>query len=128
MRKQVVRLTEGDLHRIIKESVNRILREEFEDEFEAAKEELRAAKASKDKPRILAAQKEYQRLKELSGNNTVINQPDAYFSRRENERRGIEPRIGADIWRVYGNMGMKKELDKDDRSKLQVNPELGVVQ
>ena len=28
MKKQVIRLTEGDLHRIIKESVNRILKED----------------------------------------------------------------------------------------------------
>ena len=31
MAKQVIRLTESDLHRIVKESVNKILKEEFGD-------------------------------------------------------------------------------------------------
>ena len=34
MRKQIVRLTESDLHRIVKKSVNRILRESSQDEIE----------------------------------------------------------------------------------------------
>lgn len=32
MAKQLIRLTEGDLHRIIKESVNRVLKEMNDDE------------------------------------------------------------------------------------------------
>ena len=32
MKKRIIRLTEGDLHRIVKKSVNRILRESYEDD------------------------------------------------------------------------------------------------
>jgi hypothetical protein len=126
MGKQIIRLTESDLHRIIKESVNRILRESNEEDLEAARAELRAAKESGDKKRILAAAQEFQRLKELTGNANIIKQPDPYFSEKENAKRGIAQKTGTDRWRVMGNMGMKKELDKMDRERLQVNPELGI--
>ena len=36
--KKVIRLTEGDLHNIIKESVKKIIREGFEDDFNAARD------------------------------------------------------------------------------------------
>lgn len=36
--KQIIRLTEGDLHKIIKESVNRILKEDFEQDFNSARD------------------------------------------------------------------------------------------
>ena len=36
--KKVIRLTEGDLHKIIKESVKKIIREGFEDDFNAARD------------------------------------------------------------------------------------------
>ena len=127
MAKQVIRLTESDLRNIISESVNRVLRESLEDDYEAAKAELRAAKESRNKKRILAAAQNFQRLKELTGNANIIKKPDPYFSQKENEKRGIQQKNGTDRWRVKGNMDMKKELDKMDREKLQVNPELGIV-
>ena len=44
MKKQVIRLTESDLHRIIKESVNRILKEE---DYETYVDKLRRQNAEK---------------------------------------------------------------------------------
>ena len=38
--KRIVRLTEGDLHRIVKRSVNRILKESFEDEFNSSRDKF----------------------------------------------------------------------------------------
>ena len=36
--KQIIRLTEGDLHRIIENSVKRVLKESFEDDFNQARD------------------------------------------------------------------------------------------
>ena len=36
--KQIIRLTEGDLHRIVRNSVKRVLKESFEDEFNQARD------------------------------------------------------------------------------------------
>ena len=36
--KQIIRLTEGDIHKIVKESVNRILKEDFEQDFNSARD------------------------------------------------------------------------------------------
>jgi hypothetical protein len=38
MNKKLIRLTESDLHRIIKRSVNKILKESFEDDFNTARD------------------------------------------------------------------------------------------
>ena len=38
--KRIIRLTEGDLHRIVKKSVNRILKESFEDEFNSSRDKF----------------------------------------------------------------------------------------
>ena len=36
--KQIIRLTEGDLHRIIGNTVKRVLKESFEDDFNQARD------------------------------------------------------------------------------------------
>ncbi len=36
--KQIIRLTEGDIRKIVKESVNRILKEDFEQDFNSARD------------------------------------------------------------------------------------------
>ena len=41
MTKKVVRLTESDLNRIIRKSVNKILKEDFNDEFNKAREQYK---------------------------------------------------------------------------------------
>lgn len=93
MKRQVIRLTEGDLHRIIRESVKRILREENEmpsytqEDLDMATKKMQALKKKGDPGWIQAAQ-ERQRIKEFLGQANVVNQPDANWSREENERLG----------------------------------------
>ena len=63
MARQIIRLTESDLHRIIKESVKRILREEDEPEYtmedlEAAKQRMQALRQGK---KVLTLKKLAQR-------------------------------------------------------------------
>lgn len=92
MSRQIIRLTESDLHKIIKESVNRILKESemptIED-LEMAKQKMKALRGKKDrKQEWLAAAQEYQRLRELLGKTNIVNQPSPYWSEKENERLG----------------------------------------
>lgn len=100
MAKQVIRLTEGDLHRIIKESVKRILSEDafvdYKDEYrDLTPEELESLKAQMAKElktpagkSNLELKRRYAAVKELLGAN-ILKNPDAYWSQEENKRRGI---------------------------------------
>ena len=121
-----VRITEQDLHRMVINAVNQILRESAMDDYEQAKAELRAARESGNKKAILAASQKFQAAKEAAGQANIIKNPDAYWSDRENEKRGIEPTVGSGAWRVKGNMKNKQELDKMDRERLQINPDLDI--
>lgn len=126
MRRQIIRLTESDLHKIIKESVRRIIKEETEADLEAAKERLMNAKAGRDKNELLAATKEYYRIKSLLGQEvkTVVN-PDVNYSDRVNAANGVKKSVGR--WDRTNDIGVGRQIDKDDRSKLQINPDLGIV-
>ena len=93
MKRQIIRLTESDLHRIIKESVKRIIRESEMPtlaDLEAAKSKVRALKGKKGMQKeFIAAAKELQRIKELLGKVEVNKNPSPYWSDEENERRGV---------------------------------------
>lgn len=121
MNKQIIKLTESDLHSIIMESVNRIINESLEDEFEAAKAKVKALKGKGNKAAFLAAAQEYQRLKELIGKDKTVINPSANWSDEENEKRGIKKVNGNTGWRKMGHLTKKKETDQEDRAKLKVN-------
>ena len=123
MAKQIIRLTEADLHRIIKESVDRILRESEEptpEQLEAMFKDA-AARVKKYKGKrqyqkeFLEAAKEMQDLKlKLGKCKTVVN-PDSGYSDRENEKRGIQKKVG--LRRVMGDNDMIKRREEDMRDK-----------
>jgi hypothetical protein len=123
MAKQIIRLTEADLHRIIKESVDRILRESEEptpEQLEAMFKDA-AARVKKYKGKrqyqkeFLDAAKEMQDLKlKLGKCKTVVN-PDSGYSDRENEKRGIQKKVG--LRRVMGDKDMIKRREEDMRDK-----------
>ena len=124
MAKQIIRLTEADLHKIIKESVNRIIRESEE---EPSREELEAmykdavARVKKYKGKrqfqkeFLAANQEVQALKVKLGTAKIIVNPDSGFTDRENEKRGIKKKVG--LRRVMGDGDMVKRREEDQRDK-----------
>ena len=112
MPKQILRLTESDLHRIIKESVDKILREHTEADLEAAKKRLLAAKKKGKRDEILAASQEYQKIKEILGKaNTVIN-PKSDWADKENEKKGIVKKTG--LRRVMGTNDICKRREEGD--------------
>lgn len=123
MAKQIIRLTEADLHRIIKESVDRILRESEEptpEQLEAMFKDA-AARVKKYKGKrqyqkeFLEAAKEMQDLKlKLGKCKTVVN-PDSGYSDRENEKRRIQKKVG--LRRVMGDKDMIKRREEDMRDK-----------
>ena len=99
MAKQIIRLTESDLHRIIKESVERIIneganvdyKEEYiglsQDELSALKEKL-AEKLRTPAGKInIELKRRYQAVKELLGAN-VIKGADPYWSAEKNKELG----------------------------------------
>lgn len=134
MAKQIIRLTESDLHRMIKRAVNKIvesknrarqnwlIREEDSDleaQFEEAKKKMKALKGVRGKKdEFLAAAQEYQRLKELMGKTNMVLNPSAYQSDIENEKRGIAKVNGNTGWRKMGHLVKKKETEMDDREGL----------
>ena len=131
MAKQIIRLTEGDLHRIIKRAVNKIVEskrqnwliresdDDLEAQLEAAKEKMKAFKGVRGKKdEFIAAAQEYQRLKELMGKANVVLNPSAYHSDIENEKRGIAKVNGNTGWRKMGHLDKKKETEMDDREGL----------
>lgn len=125
MAKQIIKLTESDLHRIIKESVNKIIREGAHEDFEAAKAALRNARAKGNRDEILAASQEFQRAKEAAGKANVISNPSAYWSGKENEKRGITPKE-THKWRRKNDIGVNKQINRDEKDRLQINPDLGI--
>lgn len=123
MAKQIIRLTEADLHRIIKESVDRILREsedttpeQLEAMFKDAAARVKKYKGKRQyQKEFLEAAKEMQDLKlKLGKCKTVVN-PDSGYSDRENEKRGIQKKVG--LRRVMGDKDMIKRREEDMRDK-----------
>ena len=132
--KKIIRLTESDLHRIIKESVKRIIREGVDDDPEAArlKQAWRDAQASRDVNAILAAKQAY--LDYTGGKVDTIRLPQGVDTKpivdAENIKRGIDPKGNEKnaYWRVKGDMQRRKEAwrDNDDAVGPMINPELGI--
>lgn len=141
MRKQIIRLTESDLHRIIKESVRRILREEDEPEYtqadlDAAKAKMQALRGKGNHKAFMAAANEYQKIKAALGQENVIDlrkmspEDQMGWAEKENQRRGVDPeQRGSHIWnkRLYG-INTQKQLHQDiDAEKgPKINSELGI--
>lgn len=132
--KKIIRLTEGDLHRIIKESVKRIIREGSADDPEAArlKQAWQDARASRDVNAILAAKKAY--MDYIGGNVDTIRIPQGVdpkgITDAENIKRGIDPK-GKEknaYWRTMGDIQRRREAwrDNDDAVGPMINPELGI--
>lgn len=80
MSKKIIRLTESDLHRIVKESVNRILKEEeyrtptggidaYAYDYDQA---LKKANSLEDWDSMMANRKKYS---DVSYNNAILNHP-----------------------------------------------------
>lgn len=67
--KKIIRLTESDIHRIVKNSVKRILKESVLDDYDNAEQRLRAARAAGNTKEIIAAAREWNRLKDLAKND-----------------------------------------------------------
>lgn len=123
MKKQIIRLTESDFYRIIKESVKKIIkeseeptREELMAQFEDAKSRMKAYKGKRAKQKeFLEAAQEYSRLKTLLGVGNIVHNPDAGFTDRENEKRGIKKKVG--LRRVTGFQDLVKSREEDRRDK-----------
>ena len=124
MAKQIIRLTESDLHKIIKESVNRIIREsdeepskeELESMYNDAVERVKKYKGKRQyQKEFLAASQEMQALKLKLGKCKMVVNPDVNFSDRENEKRGIKKKVG--LRRVMGDGDMVKRREEDQRDR-----------
>lgn len=113
MAKKLIRLTESDLHRIISNSVKRIIKEE--EDLEALK--ARVKRSKKGTKAWLEAVRQYQAAKEKAGKANMIVNPDVYYSERENEKRGTAKNNSDRLFRTKGNMLMKRELDKETIQK-----------
>ena len=61
-----VRLSESKLRDIIRESVNKVLKEGVLDDYDEAEQRLRAAREKGDTKEIIAAAKEWNRLKDIA--------------------------------------------------------------
>ena len=59
MKKRIIRLTEGDLHRIVKKSVNRILRESYEDYLASLSPEEFRERTEQDMYNVYGNQSQY---------------------------------------------------------------------
>ena len=113
--KQIIRLTESDLHNIIRESVRRVLREQdeyTEADLEAAKEKMKALKKKGGSEYLKAAQ-EWQKIKEKLGKVNVVNQPGADWSEKENEKRNIMTHEKF----KHVDPRKRKDIDKDKKPK-----------
>ena len=142
MARQIIRLTESDLHRIIKESVKRILREEDEPEYtmedlEAAKAKMQALRKSGNNKAFMQAAAEWQKIREKL--NQVGFQdlrkltPDEAmnWSEKETIKKGFDPEEAGSkkAWRLKNGIGIQKQLHKDidDEKGPKINPDLGIV-
>ena len=100
MAKQIIRLTESDLHNIIRESVRRVLREgssvEYKDEYRNLtpeqlsdlKDKMAAELKTPQGKTNMDLKMRYQAVKELLGTSIVAN-PDPWWSERKNDELGI---------------------------------------
>jgi hypothetical protein len=99
MAKQVIRLTESDLHNIIRESVERILSEgssiEYKDEYRNLtpeqlsdlKDKMAAELKTPQGKTNMDLKMRYQAVRELLGATQIVN-PDAYWSQQKNKELG----------------------------------------
>jgi hypothetical protein len=113
--KQIIRLTESDLHNIIRESVRRVLREQdeyTEADLETAKKKMKALKKKGGSEYLKAAQ-EWQKIKEKLGKVNVVNQPGADWSEKENEKRNIMTHEKF----KHVDPRKRKDIDKDKKPK-----------
>ena len=116
MAKQIIRLTESDLHNIIRESVRRVLREEeseyTEADLEAAKKLVKKLK-KKGGPEFLEAAKLMQKIKEKLGQVKCVVQPDSDWARKENEKLGNVTYEGLKHW----DPRKRGEIPKEQKTK-----------
>ena len=97
MKKQVIRLTEADLHRIIKESVNRILKED-----ETYVDKLRRQDAEK-KASWDAWENTVQTINRPNIPTKLDDEKYAYEWNKDNYRRTLENRPEKNGFRTYSN-------------------------
>jgi len=127
MGKQIIRLTESDLHRIIRESVRRVIMEEEEDleaQYKAACAKVKALKGKGDKKAFLAAAQEMNSLREKLGKAKTVKVPQGKsLPGHEGDNSGTELKNTKEggkhkhdhPWNVRTNiMKDKKEMDKED--------------
>lgn len=113
---KLVRLTEADLHRIIKESINRVLMESV-DNLEMLK--MKVKKAKKGSPEWLKAVQEYQKAKEMAGKVNMVVNPSSEEIRQAKIAAGTDPDMKmAQRWKkTKGLFKLKNELDKEDNER-----------
>lgn len=112
---KILRLTEADFHRIIKESVEYILKESAD--LDTLK--MAVKKAKKGSPEWLKAVQEYQRAKEAAGKANMVVNPTSDEIRRAKIDAGTDPDMTmAQRWKkTKGLFKMKNELDKEDNER-----------
>lgn len=103
MAKNIIRLTEGDLHRIVKESVNRILREEELNEMFWFDTDPSKAKDEKDHKRIT---KNAQAFQKGAAENDQDN------SNARDTRKAARAWVGKDGMSKKGQFPSPKEMKK----------------
>ena len=136
MGRQIIRLTESDLHKIVKESVRRALREmnsnerfaalegvpteELQARYEELADKLREFKKNGEigTPEYIEAAQERQAIKERLGLSTRLN-VGAYWSDEENKKREEAGLVDLHPWRKFQKeieQG-KKQINKDEKEK-----------
>jgi hypothetical protein len=135
MGRQIIRLTESDLHRIIKESVRRVIKEEKEDleaQYKAACAKVKALKGKGDKKAFIAAAQEMNALKEKLGKANIVKVPQGKsLPGHEGDNSGTELKQKKEegskhkhqhIWNaVKDNLANKKAMDQEHFQKPKVN-------
>jgi hypothetical protein len=135
MGRQIIRLTESDLHRIIKESVRRVIKEEEEDleaQYKAACAKVKALKGKGDKKAFIAAAQEMNALREKLGKvNTIKLAQGKSHPNQESDDSGSELKKKKPegskhkhehVWNaVRDNLANKKAMDQEHFQKQKVN-------
>ena len=89
-RKGKVRLSESKLRDIIRESVNKVLKEGVLDDYDEAEQRLRAAREKGDTKEIIAAAKEWHRLKDIAKPEIEARKMN---NQKESERKYVEENL-----------------------------------
>lgn len=148
MAKQIIRLTESDLHRIIKESVEKIISEgafiDYKDEYRDLtpeqltdlKEKLKAELKTPKGRTNVELQRRFQAVKELLGSKLVVN-PDPYWSEKENDEKGIythdqwmhcDPRKRKDVQKKPKQSEITKGREQIAKDALKREKELKAIE